>query len=108
MPLHHAVSIPEGKVEDESEAQPDHEASPSFKRQEKHQDQVGRDADWGHQKKGGAPEGPLRLGPLDAQDQHRGADDDEREERADVHHFPERPNRREGGDRHDDNAGEDG
>ena len=77
------------------EQQPDDEPPPVRPRQREHQQQAGEDAQDRHERHQGAAERPLGVGVLLAHDQHRRADDDEGEQRADVGQLEQRVERQE-------------
>ena len=96
------------EVDHQAKCEPCEQPNPCVDRQEEHHQQVHHNAEWRDDEEQRRLERPMHVGSANTQDQHRGTDHDECEQRADVDHLFELVNRRERGDQTDHDAGADG
>src|SRR6185436_15678111 len=81
---HDAAAPAVAEIDGEAEEEPDAEPQPVLRRQGEHQQETGADAEERNERHERRAEGPRGLGVRPAHDEHRRADDDERQERPDV------------------------
>ena len=91
----HAVTLAVGEINDNAEEQPADQPKPVFRGQRKHQQQAEGDTEKGHERHKRAAEGALNLWMTVTHDEDGGADNDERQQGADIHQLGEHSERQE-------------